>query len=142
MHKTSSCDRADKGSLSGWGVLPRSQFSGETLPIEGTRRRRGEGDVRCELSMDEEPSILFILVAWWLRSVPRDYRPSSDSRAPLSGCAKVTLGEQLSGSVQVLWSAASAKLERGVSDVYRDYGWCLTQQCTSPAAEALAFGIP
>ena len=79
--------------------------------MEGTRRLNGEGDVRCELSIEEEPSILFILVAWWLRSVPRDYRPSSDSRAPLSGCAKVTLGEQLSGSVQVQrWSAASAQL--------------------------------
>ena len=90
VHKTSSCDRADKGSLSGCGVLPRSQFRGETLPMEGTRRLNGEGDVRCELSIDEEPSILFIFVAWWLRSVPRDYRPSSDSRAPLSGCSDLT----------------------------------------------------
>ena len=90
VHKTSSCDRADKGSLSGCGVLPRSQFKGETLPMEGTLRLNGEGDVRCELFIDEEPSILFIFVAWWLRSVPRDYRPSSDSRAPLSGCSDLT----------------------------------------------------
>ena len=67
VHKTSSWDRADKGSPSFWGVDPRSQLSGETLPIEGTRLLKGEGDVRCELSRDEEPSILFILVARWLR---------------------------------------------------------------------------
>ena len=85
VHKTSSCDRADRGS-SPCGV-PRNQFRGETLPIEGTLLLKGEGDVRCELSMEDEPSIL---VAWWLRSVPRDYRPSSDSRAPLSGCSDLT----------------------------------------------------
>ena len=63
VHKTSSCDRADKGSLSGCGVLPRSQFKGETLPMEGTLRLNGDGDVRCELSMDEEPSIVSRCVA-------------------------------------------------------------------------------
>ena len=68
VHKTSSCDRADKGS-SPCGVVPRNQFRGETLPMEGTLLLNGEGDVRCELSKDEEPSILFILVAGWLRSV-------------------------------------------------------------------------
>ena len=90
MHKTSSCDRADRGSPSFWGVDPRSQFRGETLPIEGTLLRSGDGDVRCELSMDEEPSILVMFVARWLRPVPRDYRPSSDSPAPLSGCSDLT----------------------------------------------------
>ena len=59
VHKTSSCDRADKGSPSFWGVDPRSQFRGETLPMEGTLLLNGEGLVRCELSRDEEPSILF-----------------------------------------------------------------------------------
>ena len=58
VHKTSSCERADKGSLSGCGVLPRSQFKGETLPMEGTLRLNGDGDVRCELSNDEEPSMV------------------------------------------------------------------------------------
>ena len=61
VHKTSSCDRADKGS-SPCGV-PRNQFSGETLPIEGTRLLNGEGLVRCELSRDEEPSIVARCVA-------------------------------------------------------------------------------
>ena len=78
VHKTSSCDRADKGSLSCWGVEPRSQFSGETLPIEGTLLLKGDGDVRCELSMEDEPSILFFWVAWWLRSRSCDYRPRRD----------------------------------------------------------------
>ena len=44
------------------------QFRGETLPMEGTRRRRGEGDVRCELSMDEEPSMVIVEPA---RGAPR-----------------------------------------------------------------------
>ena len=85
VHKTSSCDRADRGSPSFWGVDPRSQFRGETLPIEGTLLRSGDGDVRCELSMEDEPSILFMLVARWLRSVPRDS----------CGAAAATRGEWL-----------------------------------------------
>ena len=95
VHKTSSCDRAERGSLSGCGVLPRSQFRGETLPMEGTRRRRGEGDVRCELSIEEEPSMVSRCIA-----------------------APVTLGEQLWGACQAAqrWSSAAAQL---LERVYR-----------------------
>ena len=141
MQSTSSCDRADRGSPSFWGVDPRSQFNGETLPIEGTLLLKGEGDVRCELSRDEEPSML-ILAAWWLRSRSCNYRPSSDSRAPLCGCAsdpgRATLRKRTKCSAGRGVGEAGARCQR-----------CVRLRCVLNAAMHLAgsrggacFGIP
>ena len=56
-----------------------------------------------------------------------------------SGSGDLTLREQACQTGARL-ERGTAKLERGVSDAHSVCGACLTQQCSSPAAEeALAF---